>query len=83
MLIHLIVHGSFHVTAERLSSCDRDCIASRNIYSLGLCKESLSTCDLNHCDILLSDDSQIVKEGKKLWLLRDIQPSCLHWRRTA
>ena len=83
MLIHLIVHGCFHVTAERLRSCDRDCIASRNIYPLDLYKESLSTCDLNRCDILLSDDSQIVKEGKKLWLLRDIQPSCLHWRRTG
>ena len=78
MPIHrCIVHGCFHATAAEFSSCDRD------IYSVGFCKESLSTRDLNHCDILVSDDSLIVKEGKKLWLLRDTQPSHFHWRWTG
>lgn len=55
------------------SSYDRNCRASLKMYYLTLYKESWSTLSLNHIDTLLSSDSLRIKEGNKLWLLRDTQ----------
>lgn len=60
------MYGCFHATAAKLSSCDRNYAASKTFYYLAFYRESWSALALNHFDILLSDDSLVIKEAKKL-----------------
>lgn len=64
MLIHLVLHGCFHAATARLVVVAEIVWPPEIFYSLGLCKESFQPMWLNHGEMLLSDDSQIVKEER-------------------